>query len=114
MDRHGKCSSVDPLCKTYNHTNGECRSCFDGFKLDSYRCVVDSQALDDSNCARWVDGECVECSQGAFLNYDKKCELVSNDCRSYDHYNGDCLSCYEGYQLKGGKCVEDDKDKHCR
>ena len=36
------CTIVDPQCKTYNATNGDCLSCYPGYSLDKARCVIGS------------------------------------------------------------------------
>ena len=31
--------------------------------------------------------------------------IVDQQCATYNHTNGKCLSCYSGYELQSGKCV---------
>ena len=36
----GLCTIVDPQCKTYDITNGNCLSCYPGYSLESGKCIV--------------------------------------------------------------------------
>lgn len=49
----------------------------------------------------------MRCASRTFLNSEGKCEKVSEDCRTYNDFDGYCLSCYSGFALKSGKCVQD-------
>jgi len=39
FEKDGKCTAVDPLCATFNEMNGQCKSCFTGYALQSGLCV---------------------------------------------------------------------------
>jgi hypothetical protein len=45
-----QCNLVNPLCNTYNSTNGQCLSCFKGYILNNQLCVKDSPI--DPYCAK--------------------------------------------------------------
>ena len=36
------------------------------------------------------------------------CVPVNDQCSTFDENTGDCLSCYLGYNLEGGKCIIQD------
>ena len=38
----GNCNLVDQLCRTYKQTNGDCLSCYDGYRLNNGRCYLNS------------------------------------------------------------------------
>jgi hypothetical protein len=49
----------------------------------------------------------LKCAERAYFDDYGKCVAVSDHCRTWDEYDGQCLSCYQGYHLtKGGKCLE--------
>ena len=82
------------------------------------RCVEDTTSLTDPNCAKWIDGFCTDCSQGSYFNDIGECQQVDVLCKTFDKRDGSCKSCYSGFKLEGGKCVEDQdndvKDKFCK
>lgn len=43
------CVSVSPLCKSWN-AQGECLSCFKGYKVSEGKCILDSIKKVDPNC----------------------------------------------------------------
>lgn len=36
--------------------------------------------------------------------------MVSPDCRTHDEKNGNCLSCFDGYELESGRCNKTNQD----
>ena len=46
----GKCTQLNPLCKTSDSDNGACLSCYQGYALSSGNCVVPAQVF-IANCA---------------------------------------------------------------
>jgi hypothetical protein len=48
------CSLVNPLCFTYDSSNGNCLSCYIGYSLSGDTCVVsNSTTMSDPNCKRF-------------------------------------------------------------
>jgi proprotein convertase subtilisin/kexin type 5 len=118
--QNGKCVEVDPLCKTWDNTNGNCLSCYKAFNLEGTKCVVAPNPIDNSQpsdilCAEWSGKTCLKCAQNAYF-VNGVCNQANPLCKSYDNTNGDCLSCYNGYDLIAGKCVANNStptDKLC-
>jgi proprotein convertase subtilisin/kexin type 5 len=103
----GACAQVSDLCETYS-SNGFCSSCYAGYDLANGTCVYSSSntaAPADSGCSKWVKGACQACSVGWVFNANGKCITVSDQCKTYDAASGDCLSCYNGYDLVNGSCL---------
>lgn len=46
------------------------------------------------------------------------CQPVSDNCQTWDNYDGKCLTCYKGYKFDQGLCVladqEGPKDLGCK
>ena len=62
---------------------------------------------DDPKCEiKGKPSGCVKCYQGYYFNAEMLvCVMVDQQCATYNHSNGLCLSCYSGYELQNGKCV---------
>jgi proprotein convertase subtilisin/kexin type 5 len=102
---NGVCTLVDANCKTFNNVNGQCTSCYGGFVLIQGKCVAQSSQNVDPNCAKFdTQGNCVQCSQGAYFS-NGVCTLVDANCKTFNNVNGQCTSCYGGFVLIQGKCV---------
>lgn len=43
----GSCQAVNPLCRTYNFSTGDCLSCYQGYSLLNGTCKISSN---DPNC----------------------------------------------------------------
>ena len=102
------CVPVSDQCATHGD-NGACLSCFKGYDLKEGACVFSSfnnAKPADSGCATWDwDNQvCLSCSKHWVFNGDKKCVPVSDQCATHAD-NGNCLSCFKGYDLKDGACV---------
>jgi hypothetical protein len=48
---------------------------------------------------------CTECSFGWVFNLVGTCISVSDQCKTYDAANGECLTCYNGYSVVNGSCL---------
>ena len=49
---------------------------------------------------------CLGCAERAYFNDFGKCVAVDDQCKTWDLFDGVCLSCYKGYELnKKGECV---------
>lgn len=107
--QNGVCVLADPLCRTWDRTNGNCLSCYKGYSLAGSGCVIAPNPIDNTQpsdllCARWANGVCAQCSQGAYF-VSGVCTQSDPLCKSYDSASGSCLSCYNGYSLANGKCI---------
>ena len=48
----------------------------------------------------------MKCAERAYFGPKGLCIAVSDYCRTWDNYDGFCLTCYKGYSLLNGDCVE--------
>jgi len=105
---NGVCVASDPLCKTFDNTNGWCRSCYVGYVLSGGKCVKAPDAApegpSDLLCAKWFNGVCTQCSRWAYPK-NGVCVQANPQCKTFDNTNGWCTSCYAGYDLTNGDCV---------
>lgn len=101
-----RCVAFDPMCASSNTNNGNCLTCYGGYVLSAGRCVLSTNTQpNDLLCRRWnAAGVCVECSTNAYFRQNM-CVAVDALCRTFDAQNGNCLTCYSGYQLQSGRCV---------
>ena len=103
----GSCTAVDPLCNGYNPDTGACTGCYASFVLRGPHCIEDkNNELTDPNCAEFFEGICIRCATRTFINNEGKCQDVDPSCNTYNPLNGLCNSCYPGFELQTGKCVE--------
>jgi hypothetical protein len=67
--------------------------------------VVSKQNVTDIGCSSWDWNKqiCLQCAKGWYQNSDKKCTRVSDLCKEVSN-NGECTSCYTGYDLNKGIC----------
>lgn len=91
----GQCNAVSDQCKTWDASSGACTSCYDGWTLSNGACTIGGgeNPPPSSECGFRhvkVNGECKE---------------VSDQCKTWDGLNGDCISCYDGWTLSEGACV---------
>jgi hypothetical protein len=102
------CTSLDPLCKTYTQLQSACTSCYDGYALVKYSCVlsVQSNVSSDPYCISTQNGACIACASGYYLNQLGTCLLINPSCKSIDTV-GNCISCYQGYYINNGICALD-------
>ena len=96
---------ADPVCKTFNATNGNCLTCYDSFVISGPTCVKGTAALSDPNCAQFYQGVCLKCSTGFIFMDNGLCGLVNSNCKTFNNITGQCTSCYQGYQVSNGLCV---------
>lgn len=50
-------------------------------------------------------GNCVLCSNRFYPDSSGICQPVNPNCYTYDKTNGDCLSCYTGFEPYEGACL---------
>ena len=104
---YGKCEKIDDLCREWDDS-GKCKSCYKGYVIEGKSCIRDPYEFapsKDSLCAEWKDRVCLKCAERAYFNDYDKCVAVSDFCKTWDVFDGQCLSCYDGYDLQKGKCV---------
>ena len=102
------CVPVSDQCATFNSTTGNCITCYKGYNLDQGRCIIVDLTLvvnPDKGCKDWNWDAliCLTCSDRWYINAQGVCTPVSDLCQSADA-NGQCLSCYQGYNLVDGAC----------
>ena len=107
------CVPVNPLCKSWNN-KGECLTCFDGYDLIQVSCnvkifsssIIVSSFISstDPNCFASENGVCKKCSFRFYFNKDGICTVVHPECKTWDDNNGNCLSCFDGFQLQSTMC----------
>ena len=102
------CVPVSDQCATFNSTTGNCVTCYKGYNLSQGRCVIIDLTLvvnPDKGCKDWNwDARiCLSCSDRWFMNSQGVCVPVSDLCMKADQ-NGQCQSCYKGYNLVNGVC----------
>lgn len=76
-----KCELVNPQCKSYNESNGQCLTCYDGYDLKGGYCIDTSQV--DPNCAVYNSTACAQCFRDYYYNVSNgvgKCVAVSRLC----------------------------------
>lgn len=92
----GICFPVNPLCLTYNPSNGNCLTCYSGFILSGSICITAPTILYCQNYS--LDGTCTTCQDRFYLS-SNTCTKVSDLCLTYSQDTGNCLSCNQGYIL---------------
>jgi hypothetical protein len=96
------CVPVSNQCNTSEA--GLCTSCYKGYDLKDGKCLYslsnDAKPA-DLGCGTWSWDEqiCLKCSSGWVFNANKVCVPVSDLCKTHGE-NGDCTSCFKGYDLK--------------
>lgn len=81
LNSKGKCQQANPLCKTFDQTNGKCLSCYPGFEVEEGNCVILRVEL-DPNCNQFEGTKCVKCSQGAYFDNNGKCQIKDTNCKN--------------------------------
>jgi proprotein convertase subtilisin/kexin type 5 len=101
------CTPINPLCKTYNTTTGNCLSCYPGYYLLNGNCFVGvNPVTDDVNCKlRDSTGKCLQCYSSYYISANATCKMANPLCKTLDFTTGDCLTCYNGYSIQSGNCV---------
>ena len=102
------CVPVSDQCATHDES-GACLTCYLGYDVKNGACIFsesNNAKPADSGCGTWdwANQVCLKCSNGWVFNAKKVCVAVSDLCKTNDEA-GNCLTCYEGYDLKDGACV---------
>ena len=104
-NRSGTCTAVNTLCRTWSNTTGACQSCYNGYILQNGLCVIDNTYINNNPLCRSFNGSvCVACATRSYL-VNGICIAVNDQCNTWNSYNGQCTSCYNGYALNNGQCV---------
>lgn len=96
---------ANPLCKTFDTTNGACLSCYAGFKLSQGNCDVDNSSNLNPYCQKFENSTCVACSKGYYFDANKVCQQIDVFCKTFDYTNNICTACYMGFSLVNGSCL---------
>lgn len=107
-----KCVVINPLCRKSNE-EGKCTACYPGYILTtSGECIVPTNS--DPNCAQKSGSSCLYCKDRFYLD-NGTCTAVNPQCFNYDMGTGRCLTCYTGYFVSNGQCLESTKssDTNC-
>ena len=107
FDGFGICWAVNPQCQTFDPIDGYCLSCYGGYRLDSGKCILaEVTEPSDPGCNLWnqANDVCLRCSQRHYFDIFQKCQPVNDLCADWNN-QGDCTSCYGGYDLQSGNCV---------
>ena len=100
---------MSPLCLTWND-EGDCLSCFEGYKLISGICAIETDAdligqIKDPNCFSYENDTCVACAYRFYFNREGICTTVHPDCKTWENETGACTSCFDGFELRESKCL---------
>lgn len=111
MNSDGVCTLANGLCHTFNRTNGDCLTCYGGYRLYGAICVV---AV--SNCATYDGRVCSTCVTGYTL-VNGTCQqnliivppIIIPTIANCSSYSGSlltrvCVACVTGYTLVSGQC----------
>ena len=98
------CSPVNPLCNTYDMSNGQCITCVQGYAIQNNTCLsftdINPQCLSFDN-----SGVCLNCSSGYYIGISSICSPVNPLCNAYDMSNGQCITCVQGYAIQNNTCL---------
>lgn len=39
------------------------------------------------------------------MNQNNECELIPENCQTWDPFNGKCVQCFEGFDWQNWKCI---------
>ena len=58
-----------------------------------------NEIIFDNLCHRWDNNKCIQCSTKAYMNIDNRCIQSNPLCATFNHSNGNCLTCYSGFVI---------------
>lgn len=119
-----KCTQLNQLCSTSNLTNGDCLGCYNGYELQSGRCIVSNISYSrDNSPTNNIDKTltlsgclltnltsllCTSCQWGYAL-INGICYQKDLNCQTFQSVNSlSCLKCYDGFKPFGSnseQCV---------
>ncbi len=123
LSRQGNCRQVSDQCNTYNSVTGACLTCYSGYRLNGTACVLsnannntnnNTSPSSDVNCRNFdrQSNRCIQCSYRFYVGSNGICVQVSDQCQTWSFSNGNCTSCYQGYELSQGACVLSDNSQN--
>lgn len=104
----GTCIAIDPQCAKFNEQTETCLACYDGYSLLNGACQVSDveEEFEVENCYAYdASNFCIKCFDRYYLE-GNSCKQVSFFCKTYDEYNGVCLTCYTNFSLINGECIK--------
>lgn len=112
FNNNGICCSIDAHCQQYNSAVGICENCYEGYIVSNNgSCLAAPADSTRQGCANWKNKVCTQCSVRYVFNADKVCVAVSDYCRTWDEL-GQCNTCYYGYSVVNGACIQDSNQQH--
>lgn len=66
----GNCQLADQLCATFDSSNGNCLSCYDGYRLNIGKCYLNNPIL---NCKMFNGSICSVCEDNYYVGKDGSC-----------------------------------------
>lgn len=115
--RNSFCTPINPLCKTFNISTGNCLSCYPGYYLSNGGCFIGADPNTDINCKLKDNlNRCLQCYSNYFLATNLTCVLANPLCKTLNITSGACLTCYPGYTLVDSDCVisnSNNSDPNC-
>ncbi len=55
----------------------------------------------------------MRCAERTFMNSNGQCQKINENCRTYNDFTGNCLTCYSGFSLKLGDCAKGSLQDGC-
>lgn len=110
FDSNRTCTLADTLCKGFDQNNGDCLSCYAGYKLANGRCNVDNSSNLNPFCQTFANGTCVACSKGYYFDSNKICQQIDPLCKTFDYNTNTCTACYMGFTLANNSCSVSNND----
>ena len=102
---NGYCKQGIAFCQTYIAKTTTCQACITGYTLSSNICIIVNDVFDP--CIQYgFAKDCLNCANRYYVNKNKSCSPADPLCRTYNTSNGNCFTCYDGYELSNRKCVK--------
>jgi hypothetical protein len=102
---------VPKECLTYN-SNGDCLSCAQGYNLFQIWCLGRLNQTDPNCNIKDINNYCTTC-QPQFYQSQGRCYPVNTQCKTSNNIGGDCLTCYSGYIVINGACIQLSQQPSC-
>ena len=78
-----------------------CIECIDYYYPDNGGC----KRIPINNCKSGNSTECFTCEDAYYIDNNKKCTKIPDECTNFDKPNKACRDCISTYYVKDGKCV---------
>ena len=100
---NNRCKLPNSDCSTFSPSSGGCLSCYPGYTLTNRQCLLLGHT---PNCQAYDSrANCIACAPFYHLA-NNTCQPVSPLCKNYNIYSGLCTSCYPGFSLATGTCLQ--------